>query len=66
MNITINGTVKAIDGPLNLTELLSLEGYKDKLVAIAINNHFVARSSYDDQIIQENDAIEIVAPMQGG
>lgn len=66
MKITINGTAKTIDNTMNIHDFLSSEGYKDKLVAIAINNHFIARTSYDNYTIQDNDIIEIVAPMQGG
>lgn len=66
MKITINGKTKTIDSTITVNKLLLSEGYKDKLVAIAINNHFIAKSSYDDHIIQNNDIIEIVAPMQGG
>ncbi|PCJ95134.1 MAG: thiamine biosynthesis protein ThiS [Zetaproteobacteria bacterium] len=66
MKITMNGTITTISSPKNINDFLSEHGYKDKLIAIAINNHFIARSSYNDYIIKENDAIEIVAPMQGG
>lgn len=66
MKIIINGTTKTIDSTMNINDFLSSEGYKDKLVAIAINNHFIARTSYNDYIIQDSDVIEIVAPMQGG
>ena len=66
MKITINGTTKTIDNAMNINDFLHSEGYKDKLVAVAVNNHFVARTSYGDYIIQDNDTIEIVAPMQGG
>lgn len=66
MKITINGTAKTIDNTMNIHDFLSSEGYEDKLVAIAINNHFIARTSYDNYTIQDNDIIEIVAPMQGG
>lgn len=66
MNIIINGTIKVIDSPLSINKVLSLEGYQNKLVAVAINNHFIARPHYDDHMIKDNDIIEIVAPMQGG
>ncbi len=66
MEITINGTAKTIDNTMNIHDFLSSEGYENKLVAVAVNNHFITRTSYNDYIIQDNDAIEIVAPMQGG
>lgn len=66
MKIILNGTVKTIDSTINIHGFLSSEGYEDKLVAVAVNNHFIARTSYNNYIIQDNDVIEIVAPMQGG
>ncbi len=66
MKITINGTSKSIDDTMNIHDFLLSEGYEDKLVAVAVNNHFIARTSYDNYTIQDRDIIEIVAPMQGG
>lgn len=34
--------------------------------ALALNENFVPKSQYADTLINENDRIEIVAPMQGG
>lgn len=34
--------------------------------ALALNENFVPKSQYADTILNENDRIEIVAPMQGG
>ena len=66
MKITLNGEKVALDSPLNVNALLSTQGYEGKLVAVAVNGHFVARSTYGDHIINDNDDVEIVAPMQGG
>ncbi len=66
MIIKINGKKSQINNPINVNDLLLKHGYKDKLVAVAINGDFVPRSSYDDFLINEQDDIEIVAPMQGG
>ncbi|WP_029933353.1 sulfur carrier protein ThiS [Thiomicrospira pelophila] len=34
--------------------------------ALALNENFVPKSQYADTFVNENDRIEIVAPMQGG
>lgn len=34
--------------------------------ALALNENFVPKSQYADTLLNENDRIEIVAPMQGG
>jgi len=66
MNITLNSDTIELDKPININEFLLSQGYADKMVAIAINGSFVPRSSYKEHLINENDDIEIVAPMQGG
>ena len=66
MQITINGESVKIDNPLNINELLLSQGYGSKLVAVALNGNFIAKSAYNETIINDNDDVEIVAPMQGG
>jgi sulfur carrier protein len=67
MIITLNGQAQEYNNnTLSVTALLDKEGYADKQIAIAINGQFIPRSSYDAHIINNNDEIEIVAPMQGG
>ena len=34
--------------------------------ALALNENFIPKSQYADTLLNENDRIEIVAPMQGG
>jgi sulfur carrier protein len=41
---------------------LNIEG----AFALALNENFVPKSQYAHTFINENDRIEIVAPMQGG
>lgn len=66
LKIKINGNSTTLKTPINIETLLSDQGYKDKLVAVAINGAFVAKSSYNEHIINDQDDVEIVAPMQGG
>ena len=66
MRVTINGQPMTIDNNMNINDLLSSQGYDGKLVALAINGDFVAKSLYGERIISDQDDIEIVAPMQGG
>lgn len=53
------------------TKALTLEGLVLELeiegaFALALNENFVPKSQYADTLLNENDHIEIVAPMQGG
>ncbi len=66
MIITINGEKKDIAKPLDLQRLLQHEGYSEMTIAVARNGVFVQKDNYDSTQIEDGDAIEIVAPMQGG
>ena len=66
MDIILNGANVTFEHPVNIEQLLSEQGYTGKLVAVAVNGTFVARESYADHMISNQDQIEIVAPMQGG
>lgn len=66
ISVHINDEIKAIPASLSLTDLLIHLGYREHNFAVAINDAFVPRSQYQTTQIQTNDAIEIVAPMQGG
>ena len=66
MNITLNGKQQMLETPKSIEGLLKEEGYNGKLIAVAINGAFLPKSSYGKTNINENDKIEIVAPMQGG
>lgn len=66
MKIILNGKPLTLDNALSISDLLIDQGYDGKIVAVAINNNFVPKSLYPEQQVQDNDRIEIVAPMQGG
>lgn len=66
MKITINGQDKTCAAPLDIAQLLETEGFAGKLVAIAINGTFIPKSRHSQTALNDGDAIEIVAPMQGG
>lgn len=66
MKITLNGEEQALKNQATIETLLKENGYDGKLVAVAINNEFAPKTSYATTIINDGDAIEIVAPMQGG
>lgn len=66
INITINGQPKELSMAINIETFLKSEGYDTMSVAVAMNGSFVAKSSFATTILNDGDAIEIVAPMQGG
>jgi len=66
IKVSVNGEIKEISEDLNVNELIDELGYTTKGFAIAVNTIFVAIDTYGDTLIQENDKIDILAPVQGG
>ncbi len=66
MNITVNGEQKTLTNIRSVADLLNTLELQQAFVAVAINNSCVSRSQYDQTNIQDNDKIEILAPMAGG
>lgn len=66
LTIIINGKETRCARHLPINDLLYDLDIDKKTVAVAINREFVARSQWATRIIQENDRIEILSPVQGG
>lgn len=49
-----------------LTELLKELGLSDAVVATALNGRFVAADDRNAATLRSGDAVEILAPLQGG
>jgi len=49
-----------------LADALQAWHYADRRVAVAINGEFVPRTAYAGRILQDDDCIDIVAPVGGG
>lgn len=49
-----------------LSALIKEQVSNDIPFAIAINEHFVAKSQYPTTPLKDGDRIEILSPMQGG
>ena len=64
--IYVNGEPCRLPLPLTLTELLERLDYAPDRIAVALNQTFVPRSRYGHTCLTDGDAVEIVAPMQGG
>ncbi|MGX5172857.1 sulfur carrier protein ThiS [Aliikangiella sp. IMCC44653] len=65
MDIVLNGE-KYQTHSENLIELLNELHCEPGTVAVALNSTFVTRADYANHGLQQNDQIEIVAPMAGG
>lgn len=65
MTITVNGEI-CTETAETLDQLLIRLGFGDVLVATAINGTFVPKDQRTETRLADGDAVEIVAPMQGG
>ena len=66
MIIYLNGQQQTLAKNTSLLQALTDWQYSPSSFAIAINESFVPSSQYQHTVIQPNDRIEIVSPMQGG
>lgn len=65
LSITLNGEQTATSA-LTLEALVASLGHDARSVATAVNGDFIARSARATRQLAKGDAIEIVAPRQGG
>jgi sulfur carrier protein len=65
MRIFLNGDARDIDAR-TLDVALNVLGFRDAVVATALNGRFVAKGARPATALAEGDAIEVVAPLQGG
>ncbi len=65
MKILFNGEGHEVQGE-TLSTVLSELGFAGALVATAINGTFVPKVARDLTLLKPGDAIEVVAPLQGG
>jgi len=66
MNILVNDIDVEFSG-INLLELADKHGFKDKTgVAVAVNESVIPKSEWQNYILNQNDAVLIITPAQGG
>ncbi len=65
MRISVNGEPREVSAA-TLALLLEELGYADQPVATALNQNFVRSKDRAETPLQDGDAVEIVAPRQGG
>lgn len=64
-SITVNGELTQTSAA-TLADLVDRLGYDAASIATAVNGDFVPRTARASRRLTEGDAIEIVAPRQGG
>lgn len=65
MKITLNGEARDLNGPTAQDALAEI-GLGAAKVATALNGAFLPAAARAETTLKDGDALEVVAPMQGG
>lgn len=66
ITVKINNEATNLQPNTTVAQALATLGYQNSKIAVAVNGEFVPRASYPGTILQANDLIDIVSPIQGG
>lgn len=66
MQITLNGQPHELAEPLTVSGLLAVLGLPERKIAVERNREIVPKSSYDEELLDDGDRIEIVQFVGGG
>jgi len=66
MKIRVNGQARDVEAGMTVKGLLSALDIKPQGIAVDINREIVPKSRFEETLIKENDAIEIVRMTGGG
>ena len=66
MKITVNGRPREVEAPLAVGALVDHEVTDRRGVAVAVDGDVVPRTEWDDRMLTEGTAVEIVGAVQGG
>lgn len=64
--LTINGSPRSFEHPLNCAELVETLQLTGKRIAIERNGEIVPRSQFGHCLLQDGDRLEIVGAVGGG
>jgi len=66
INISLNGELKTIKESTPLSNAMLAWGFSEKKCAVAVNGEFVPRENYKSVTLNNNDEVDVVAPVGGG
>lgn len=66
ITVYVGKTEVSIADPISLQDFLLKQGYTQSYFAVALNSQFVPRDQYSKQLLNHQDVIDIITPMQGG
>ena len=66
MTISVNGELKTFDKEILTVQELLEEMKFGKGIAVALNEEFVLKTTYNQTTIKDGDRLDILSPVQGG
>jgi sulfur carrier protein len=66
ISLTINGSPRSFERPLNCAELITALDLAGRRIAMERNGEIVPRSQFAECVLQDGDRLEIVAAVGGG
>jgi len=62
----VNGHHITLQNPVSLSDFLKKEGYDAQRVAVEKNGNIVPKKSFDSEMLNDNDKLEVVCFVGGG
>jgi sulfur carrier protein len=66
LKILLNGEPREVAAGASVGDLLDVEGYAQRKVAVEVNREIVPKSLHAQRVLREGDRIEIVHAIGGG
>ena len=66
MNIVVNGENRTVLDAMTLSELINELGVLEKVMAAAVNMQIVKKDSWESEVLNEGDKIELLNFVGGG
>jgi len=66
IQITVNGKEVEIDSPMTVQQLLDSVEVPPNYLAVEVNAEVVPREDYNEQMVGDRDAVEVVTLVGGG
>jgi len=66
MRVVINGEAQMLKDGLSIAQLIADLGLNRRRIAVELNRQIIARDTYEQRIIANNDELEIVNFVGGG
>ncbi len=66
LKLSVNGEPRELEESCSLTEALGGLGYTGRQFAVAVDGTFVPKHRHGDLRLEGGEALEVLAPMQGG